>query len=211
MKKNIHPANKVLNLLAFVILFFVFVGIAFKSNAQTGPAGVNSGIVTWVDAGDIDGDGLTNDQPADGTTVSTWNDKSGNGKHASTLSPHQSPTLQSDAASLMGGNSVLYFPGNSVLVFNGIDLRASAMPNATIFTVYRHTTGAGTYSALWGVDNGAWDRFVYTRFNSASNGIASQGLAAPNYASISGSGTLDKIQLLQRFINTTLLAPQLFI
>src|SRR5688572_16513404 len=146
MKNNYQPANKILDAFAFVILLFVFIGMSFKTNAQVGPAGVNSGIVTWVDAGDIDGDGLTNDQPADGATVSTWNDKSGNGKHATTLSGQQSPSLQSDAASLLGGNHVLYFPGNSVYVFNGIDLRSSVMPNATIFTVYRHTTGAGTFS-----------------------------------------------------------------
>jgi hypothetical protein len=39
----------------------------------------------WLDGQDIDGDGLTNDNPSNGATVSSWIDKSGNGNH---------PTLQ---------------------------------------------------------------------------------------------------------------------
>lgn len=193
MKRNYQVATRTLQALAIVFPLIVF--ITLESTAQVGPGGVNSGIVTWVDASDIDGDGITNDQPTDGSVVTSWIDKSGSGNNGTTLTGQQSPTLQSDAASLMGGNPVLNFPGNSVLVFNNIDLRASAMPNATIFTVYMNTQSTGTVTGLWGVDNSGWDRFVYTRYGSLTDGIASQGLVAPNYAAISGSGTQNKIQL----------------
>jgi hypothetical protein len=39
----------------------------------------------WLDGKDIDGDGLTNDNPANNATVTSWTDKSGNGND---------PTLQ---------------------------------------------------------------------------------------------------------------------
>ncbi len=179
-----------------VCCLILMLGLITESSAQTtGPAGVDNGLVTWLDASDVDGDGNATNQPADGTPVATWHDKSGAGNDATILAGQQSATFKSDASSLVGGNPVLDFPGNAVYVFDNIDIRASNMPEATIFTVYFHTPGSPSTSALWGNDNGDWDRFVYTRYNSATDGIASQGIVAPNYASMTGSGTENKVNL----------------
>ncbi len=53
--------------------------IAAASSSQSNcPAGL-SGCVLWLDATDIDGDGNTGNNPADGDPIGTWVDKSGTG------------------------------------------------------------------------------------------------------------------------------------
>src|ERR1041385_7263348 len=64
-----------------VVLFFLFSPELIWT--QTSPAGVltSANCKLWVDAGDINGDGNYSNNPATGSSVSAWNDKSGNGNN----------------------------------------------------------------------------------------------------------------------------------
>jgi hypothetical protein len=64
-------------------IYLVFYVLVFGLVNATGASpGDISNLVLWLDASDIDGDGDTNDNPADGVVVTTWADKSGNGNDA---------------------------------------------------------------------------------------------------------------------------------
>lgn len=68
---------------AVMALIFLAAEVA---SAQNGPGGVGnrtgaSSLKVWMDANDLDGDDVFTDNPANGTQVSTWTDKSGNNNH----------------------------------------------------------------------------------------------------------------------------------
>lgn len=74
--------------------------------ATTLPASAN--LVRWYDAFDIDGDSLTNDNPVDGATISTWNDKSSSSVNASSIG---APTIQRNE--INNNMSIVRFNGSS--------------------------------------------------------------------------------------------------
>lgn len=174
------------SLVGAFFLFLVLQPIFFNSlKAQTGPGNVSTGILTWLDASDINGDNIANN-PADGTPISTWVDKSGNGNNAVSL--NVDAVLESDAGSLIGGSPVLRFANQSWYSFSGIDIRANSIPDLTLIITYRQGNPIGGTSGLAGNDNGAWDRFVFSHFN-GTDGIASRGPGqTPPFTSIPGSG-----------------------
>ncbi len=135
--------------------------------AQTGPAGVNSGTVLWLDASDVLAGGTA---PAYGTTLATWFDKSGSGHNAVTS----------------GANTVIYNSGGAndrpVVNFNrtsatagsgmtvtGLDIRAVTSPDVTIFAVYRPGTNDGNAQAIWGNDNGSQQRYFNNKSATGTN------------------------------------------
>lgn len=159
---------------------------------QTGPGGVSANLIAWVDAADVDGDGNPANNPADGALINTWVDRSGTAHNGTFLGNRG--TYESDAASLINGNPVIRFPGNAVYRFVGVDIRAAANPDITIFTVYKQNAGSNI-TGLWGNDNGNWDRFTYSAFAS-TNGIASRGPGFnPPYTTIPGSGVIGNLYL----------------
>jgi parallel beta-helix repeat protein len=92
----------------------------------TTPESLVSNPVLWLDASDIDGDGDTNDNPADGGDVTIWADKSGNGNDAA------GSTVPSYSTSAINGKAAVHFQPNEYLVGqNGFE------PNitATVFIV----------------------------------------------------------------------------
>ena len=74
-----------------------------------------SGLVLWLDAGDIDGDGAEDNNPAAGApigdrTVGTeWVDKSGRDNRVAQDEPASRPTLAGNA---LGGRPAVRFDGN---------------------------------------------------------------------------------------------------
>lgn len=94
---------------------------SFNSGAPTGLtisacstpltiAGAN--LQQWLDAQDIDGDDDYGDNPSNGATVSTWNDKSGNARHATASG---TPIYAVDAFG--AGYNGVYFDGSTAEMY----------------------------------------------------------------------------------------------
>jgi len=159
----------------------VAIGLTSTSNAVPAtPGGVSSGLVLWLDASDPAGTGTA---PANGTSVVTWVDKSGVGNHA-TVNPNgqqQANTAATFETSPTGfnGKPALLFTriddnSGSAYKIAGLDIRASVNPDITVFTVYRPTT-LSQFNAVWGDDDGNWDRFFQT-FNPTVGDNTNDGL-----------------------------------
>jgi len=77
-------------LVVAIALYGLFIPLAERSSA-TGPGDVDTGLLLWLDASDPDNDDDSNNNPADGTAVTTWSDKSGNGNDATRTSSDGTP------------------------------------------------------------------------------------------------------------------------
>jgi hypothetical protein len=147
-------------------------GLSGQSQAQVGPAGVSAGIQTWLDASAL---------APNSSAVTVWADKSGNSRDAQVST---GSAAQYEASGL-NGKPALSFTGTQGYVVNGLDIRAAVMPDVTVFTVYKQ--GSASSNALWGNDNGNWDRFVYTRFNFEAGIISTSNPSGPNSLILGGS------------------------
>ena len=176
--------------------FFLLVFLSFQSfSQQNAPGNVSSGLLTWLDASDVNGDGNLNNEPINNSPLNIWIDKSGQGNNA--IKFIGQGRVLSDAISAINSNSVVSLASNSVYNFPSVDIRPNATEDLTIITVYRQKSSGNT--GLWGNDNGNWDRFMYTKFDAiagANNGIASRGPGQnPPYTAIPGSGILNEVYL----------------
>lgn len=145
-----------------------------------------SGLILWLRADCVDG---VDDDPVDGTTISTWQDVSGNNNDASVVSGQTSPTFQNDSGNLINNQPVLNFTRTSdsagtVLEVSNIDIRAITRPDVSIFVVYktrRQTGDDADILGVWGNDDGGWDRFFLAKFqNTGNNGLISLGPTSSN-------------------------------
>ena len=150
-----------------------------RAGVPIGPGGVATGLALWLDASDPDADGDPSDDPADGTTLTVWQDRSGNDRDA-TVRAGQSPgTFRSAPSASIAGRQVVSFSrssnsAGSIYEVAGLDLRASVRPDVTVLAVYRPSalsTGAFEGNAVWGIDNGDWDRFFISFLNVAVVGL----------------------------------------
>ena len=126
----------------------------YSYNLQTPPGGITNGLEIWYDAGDTDGDGDYTNNPATGTEITTWVDKSGNGNDAVVNTPTNTGAyLVSNAAELINGLPVLRFIRTGSLAGSvyetGVDIRSGTMEDVTIFTVYKPKTSTAQ-QGLWG-------------------------------------------------------------
>lgn len=170
--------------------------------AQVTPSSI-SGLRLWLDASDVNNTGINE---ASGTTVSTWKDKSGNNNNATTYPGQGAGVVYSNQ---INGQPVVRFTrtsqyAGSVYQVSGVDIRAGANPAVTIFTVYKQGAQSGD-QALWGNDNGGWDRFFFTSWSSnasvgANNGGASLGPTNPA-ATVTGAGIVGVTRLLTAVYN----------
>ena len=160
-----------------------------------------TGLQLWLDASDVNNNGAN---PSNNTAITTWKDRSGAGNDAIVLSGQNAGVLTTNQ--INGKATIKFIRTSSTVgsVYNvpNVDIRAQNMPKTTIFTVYKQ--GAQTTppadQAIWGCDNGAWDRFFFSSFpsysaggNNPNNGGVSQG----TYANVvPNAGLLNKTQLL---------------
>ena len=106
-----------------VLISLVLCGLVNAAGASPGDI---SNLVLWLDASDIDGDGKTNDNPANGAAVTVWADKSGNGNDAA------GGTVPSYSTSAVNGKAAVHFQPREYLVGqNGF----KANITATVFIV----------------------------------------------------------------------------
>ena len=130
--------------------------------APTAPGGISKDLMVWLDASDIDGNGVEGDNPADGSTFTAWTDKSGLGNHARVRSGQNPGTYRSDPVAMINGKPTVRF--NRVNDSKGtvfqipVDLRPVSAPDVTVFSVYRPSSKIAN-AGVWGTDNGNWDRF----------------------------------------------------
>ncbi|MBE7171783.1 MAG: T9SS type A sorting domain-containing protein [Williamsia sp.] len=172
--------------------------------AQTLPTNIASAnLRLWLDASDVN-NGTANQ--ADGTLITTWYDKSGGARNATTYPGQASGRVYSNQ---INGKSVVRFArvsgtSGSVYQIAGVDIRAVSSSAVTIFTVYKQGTQSGD-QGLWGDDNGNWDRFFFTSWSSnpsagANNGGASLGPTNPA-AIVTGAGTVGVTRLMTAVYN----------
>ena len=134
MKTKITETSNLPRVLSWFTLSIIVGVLSFKSHGQTGPAGVNSGILTWLDGSDVDADGNTNNNPSNNSNITTWYDKSGNANNATQLSGLNPGSYN---ASGINGNPTVSFSGSHVYEFTGIDIRAISLPDVTVIAVYK--------------------------------------------------------------------------
>ncbi|WP_344813567.1 Ig-like domain-containing protein, partial [Chitinophaga oryziterrae] len=174
--------------LGITILFCLY---SIFLSAQTGPAGVNSGAVLWLDASDVNAGGTA---PTIGNTVSTWLDKSGSAHNATSTGTNTAIYTSGGANSL----PVIHFNRTSSgsgtgFTVNGLDIRAVTSPEVTIFAVYRQGTNDGNNQAVWGNDNGSQQRFFNSKW---STGTTDGSLSTGGTASvITGASTVGETRL----------------
>ncbi len=171
-----------------------------------GPAGINNGILMWLDASDIDADANSANDPVNNTSLAIWKDKSGLTHNATTFAGQNNITFLTNQ---INGKPVAHFTRvndalGSVMEATGVDIRAAANPAITMFTVYKqgtHNNDGGQGQALWGNDNGAWDRFFYNSWSFSDNGIVSLGTVNPTNVAVTGAGIIGKTQLMTAVYN----------
>ena len=158
----------------------------------------------WLDASNPGADDSVS--YADNDAVTNWKNKAADEFHASVLADGNKVAAVFRPAAI-NGKPALDFThtgetSGSVYEVNGLDVRPSAYPDLTFFTVYKPKAYSGPFagqgSALWGVDNGDWDRFYYERFPSngdSESGIVGIGPTAQN-VSVPLAGEVDKVKLL---------------
>ena len=163
-----------------------------------GPANISTGLLLWLDATDPDGNGNSTDNPTDGSSFSTWTDKSGNSHNATTLGGNWTAPVYKTSSGINSGPAIRFTrtgdaSGNGLKVA-GVDIRATSKPDVTIFSVYKAITTGFTFTAnsastlfgVWGQDNGGWDRFfICCGYNSATNGVVGRGNSG---YTVSGAG-----------------------
>lgn len=107
-----------------------------------------SGLQLWLDADDSDTITLN------GSTVSQWNDKSGNDYNVSQGTASNQPTYQS---AVLNSKSVVRFDGTNDRLFNTTAQPVSGSNNRTIFIVFSCNSASPTdYSLYFGPSNGGY-------------------------------------------------------
>lgn len=163
--------------------------------AYKGPANIVDGIQLWLDGSDVNNNPGTN--PANGTKIPVWKDISGHGNNATVLSGQDTAKMHKNQ---INGKDVMQFTKGtqfygSIYEVPNVDIRATAMPQSTIFTVYRPASASAVdWQGIWGCDNGGWDRFFMSSFGS-TDGIVSVG-PPTNNVTVPAAGTVGATKLL---------------
>lgn len=104
-------------------LFISFLFVSTLSFAQTGPAGISSGLQVWLDASDLDGDGMEEGSSEAGLTgtgdsVIAWVNKTTTGGDDFTLSAGFMKPVYIPSEPIFGSKAAVDFDTNTVLEYN---------------------------------------------------------------------------------------------
>jgi prepilin-type N-terminal cleavage/methylation domain-containing protein len=128
----------------------------YLMNKWDTPAVPRENIQAWYDAADIDGDWDTTDQPANGTAVATWYDKSGNGKNLTQGAGGVQPTYNITSPD---GTPGLYFDGGDYMTNAALAL---AKPITVIAVADFNNACAGTYCFIYDSANCAARTLIHS-------------------------------------------------
>ncbi len=121
----------------------------------------------WVDALDVDGDLDETNNPADGTAVTTWVDKSGNGNDLTAINVGaQAPTYTTTAGF---GTLPAIQIDNTQLGFDTPASFSSTSNDYTIFSVLRQDAGSAGYNGFYMYDQNIGNRFLINQGTSVSS------------------------------------------
>ena len=116
----------------------IFFAFSQTSQAQISAPTDLSGLVFWVDANDVNGNGV---QPANGAAITRWSDKSGQGNDLTTTTP----TITFELTGFDGVNPGLRFPPNADM--DGPNPFSSNFQNAmSVFFVNANVTRTANFS-----------------------------------------------------------------
>jgi len=116
-------------------------------------------LILWLDGADPNGTGV---QPANGTAIATWTDKSGQGNNVTQSTGANQPLFQTNQ---QNGKPGLTFDGSNDSFTCPAALRAIPNGNHTLFIVCKNNGGASQY-VIRGAELGS-DRF-YFRYEGAN-------------------------------------------
>jgi hypothetical protein len=125
-------------LLTSLLAIFSFV---VKMGSQTSPGGVLTSATCklWIDAGDINGDGDYTNNPAGGSAVTTWVDKSGNANNLTQATAASKPTYNT-----LAGTSVVRWDNTGAVVnYMTVTTPASLSPGSMFFVLRMLDAGDG--------------------------------------------------------------------
>lgn len=130
------------------------------------------GLQLWLDASDAstlfqDSAGTT-PAAADNDVVGYWGDKSGNGYHAAQGTTANKPLLK---LATKNNLPVVYFDGLNDWLSASIDINPGVAPELTVIALVTLRNSVGV-AALFGHDNGGYDRFVWNSAISTGSGTA---------------------------------------
>ena len=112
--------------------------------------------------------------------VTIWYNQSSAGRHATQATAAKQPRIvNAGVVDTVGGKPTLVFNGTTQFLITNFTINRSAFPNVAISAVYRNSVKTGS-GALWGADNGDWDRFQLLNFAinpTLANNIANGTLA----------------------------------
>lgn len=114
---------------------------------------VTANLELWLDADD------SSTITLNGSTVSQWDDKSGNDYHVSQGTASNQPTY---TTSVLNSKSVVRFDGNDELL-NGSATVVGGSTNRTVFIVFNSTAGSVTYSVTLGDSTSTGQAFGISR------------------------------------------------
>ncbi len=195
-----HYSFSFFNKVSLTLVMGVLLFSSVSFGQTTGPAGVNANIQLWLDASDLDGDGIVEDMgesgvnPAD-SSITEWRDKSGvlTGTHFVPPAPSalftDIPRYRPYDANF-GGITAVDFNANSALyhdlastwsgahtVFIVFKQKPASVPLGTsIFSSGIDTTGAATYDDHFqiGADSSGTNFSYYVTENSATTAIGTE-------------------------------------
>lgn len=130
-----------------------------------------SGVLLWLRAEDA--------QPG---KVTSWTNPLVPNVTATPVHPDKPPVVTANA---MNGHPVVTFDGTDQQLVTSIDLRAAALPDGTVISVFRSRTADPAVHKLYGDDNGGYDRAV---------GLDGRG-NGKNFTLFNGSGVTGYFQL----------------
>ena len=147
-----------------------------------------TGQILWLRADCVNG---TPTQPNDNSEVTTWQDLSGNNNDATSNNDNRRPRFRSDSTFLINDQPVINFTrdtgaagtaadtGGARFIVDNIDIRASVLPDVSVFVVYKPRRVDGDTNdilGVWGNDDGSWDRFFLAKFLQTGGSTLNDGL-----------------------------------
>jgi len=126
-------------------------------------------LLLHVDASNPNGNGTL---PADGTAMGAWVDLA-NGTSVVQSTGTKQPVW---TASAIANKPAFLFDGVDDFLDVTLDINGATRANLTVIAVFQNNTGNnGSYSGVWGHDNGGWDRFMASGGSAGGNGVSNGG------------------------------------